>query len=60
MERKLKFMYIFIIYACVLPDLFEVVDRRAKLVVGEKPDELTVPTPGMYLRILIPLYVVNY
>ncbi|KAI3447028.1 hypothetical protein Pfo_003693 [Paulownia fortunei] len=27
-------------------DLFEVVDRRAKLVVGEKPDELPVPTPG--------------
>ncbi|KAK6151839.1 hypothetical protein DH2020_014474 [Rehmannia glutinosa] len=28
-------------------DLFEVVDRRAKLVVGEKPDELPVPTPGI-------------
>ncbi|KAL8498324.1 hypothetical protein ACS0TY_021590 [Phlomoides rotata] len=27
-------------------DLFEVVDRRAKLVVGDKPDELPVPTPG--------------
>ncbi|KAL3625336.1 Complement component 1 Q subcomponent-binding protein, mitochondrial [Castilleja foliolosa] len=27
-------------------DLFEVVDRRAKLVVGEKPDDLPVPTPG--------------
>ncbi|KAL0345184.1 UNVERIFIED_CONTAM: Golgin-84 [Sesamum radiatum] len=31
--------------AFVLPDLFEVVDRRAKLVVGEKSDELPVPTP---------------
>ncbi|KAK4432983.1 Golgin candidate 1 [Sesamum alatum] len=27
-------------------DLFEVVDRRAKLVVGEKSDELPVPAPG--------------
>ncbi|KAL3623839.1 hypothetical protein CASFOL_032655 [Castilleja foliolosa] len=27
-------------------DLFEVVDRRAKLVVGDKPDDLPVPTPG--------------
>ncbi|XP_057792947.1 LOW QUALITY PROTEIN: golgin candidate 1-like [Salvia miltiorrhiza] len=27
-------------------DLFEVVDRKAKLAVGEKPDELPVPTKG--------------
>ncbi|KAK4479129.1 hypothetical protein RD792_014640 [Penstemon davidsonii] len=27
-------------------DLFEVVDRKAKLAVGEKSDELPVPTPG--------------
>ncbi|KAK4391716.1 Golgin candidate 1 [Sesamum angolense] len=31
-------------------DLFEVVDRRAKLVVGEKSDELPVPTPGSNRR----------
>ncbi|XP_051152469.1 golgin candidate 1-like [Andrographis paniculata] len=29
----------------VAEDIFEVVDRRAKLVVGEKPDELRVPPP---------------
>lgn len=33
-----------------MPDLFEVVDRRAKLVVGEKGDELPDPVPGIYLN----------
>lgn len=41
-------------------DLFEVVDRRAKLVVGEQSDELPVTTSGMCLRIYVSLLRQNY